>query len=304
MADIGDMIHTLLVEREGGMPAKEIAICIGKSRSEVNSYLYSHLERFEKDSSYVPNWHISNAAMESDPVMLKLQNRANAKEFSLSEFETVADWDDSSGFIGAIQYVTRNGRVIDCDSQSEYLLLSYLEENELVKDIGGQALQVTYESAFVTGKRYQPDIVVLTHDNHIAIFEVKAASAMSNHMNMEKYDALAEFCKGHGYMYVMLDPKENFVTFEDVRDMDVQEDLLEMFEVWMDEPEPVLKSFDESDVDLWYKTYGQGVTRKTFNLQVHSLIIFYRWYNLFKHGFRVYNRPVKLDSDHNVVEFM
>lgn len=60
--------------------------------------------------------------------------------------------------------------------------------------------------------------------------------------------------------------------------------------------------FDDSDVAEWYAKYGEGYTKREFLLQVHSLVLYYEWYNFYTHGFQVYTRPVKLDKYQNVIE--
>ena len=277
------------------MSARAIANIIQTTRSSVNSLLYAHPEDFIKDDSYVPLWRLAEDSYsdfeETDPIMLKLQNRTESKEFTQEYFDSLADWKYGEAFIGKYQYKTKSGNIIECDSKSEIKLLEYLENNKLVKDIGGQMLNIKYDSAFRTDLDYFPDIVALTRDNRIAVFEVKPATAMDNHKNMEKYQSLSLYCQKYGFMYAMIDPECNFSTFEEIRDMSVCSDLLNMFEEWNEEPNTKTrsyKSFDNDDVEEWYEMYGTGYTKKDFALQVHSLIMYYEWYNFYTHGFMAY----------------
>ena len=190
-------------------------------------------------------------------------------------------------------------------------LLNYLKEHDLVLDIAGQSLCIKYDSAFLNGKDYYPDIVFLTKDHHIAIIEVKASSAMDQHMNMEKCEALEDYCDRYGYEYMMVDPDNSFMTFEELRDMPVNSDLLDIFrimeeikeEIENDPKEPYLK-FDDNDVKEWYKKYGTGMTKKQFLLQVHSLVAYYDWYNFFSNGFLAYSRPVLLGKEYEVLTWI
>ena len=316
MADIGEKIKKVLNTSGKGISARDIANKIGSTRGSVNSYLYAHTDEFEKDDSYVPLWTIRSTTycenlLELDPVILKLQNREGARIFSQKDFDNLADWKNGKAYIGDYQYKTESGRTIKCDSKSEIALLEYLEENGLVQDIGGQALQIRYDTAFRTGCSYKLDIVAFLHDGHIAVFEVKPTSAMDNHTNIEKYRSLAKYCEEQGFMYVMIDPAARFMSFEELRDMAVCTERLVIFEKINDKPhtskEPY-KYFDDLDVEEWYQKYGSGWSKEQFKLHVHSLIIYYDWYNVSKHGFRAYSRPVKLqkndDETYSVIDYL
>ena len=90
MADIGAKIKKVLSSSSKGMSARDIANKIGSTRGLVNSYLYAHTDEFEKDDSYVPLWTIRcttycKNVLELDPVILKLQNREEARIFSQKE---------------------------------------------------------------------------------------------------------------------------------------------------------------------------------------------------------------------------
>lgn len=307
MADIGAKIKKVLNASDRGMSARDIANEIGSVRGSVNSYLYAHTDEFEKDDSYVPLWNIRRATYCEtvsvlDPVMLKLQNREGARIFSQEDFYNLADWENGIANVGGYQYKTENRNIIKCDSKSEMMLLEYLEENGLVQDIGGQALQIRYDTEFRTGCSYQPDIVAFLSDGHIAVFEVKPTSAMGNHKNIEKYRSLKKYCEEQGLMYVMIDPMSEFMSFEELRDMAVCTELLAMFEELNNRPhtskEPY-KYFDDSDVEEWYQKYGAGWSKKEFRLHVHSLIIYYDWFNVSQYGFRAFSRPVKLQKIDN-----
>ncbi len=316
VTDIGEKIKKVLRASDKGMSARDIANKIGSTRGCVNSYLYAHTDEFEKDASYVPLWTIRGTnyyknAMELDPVILKLQNREGARIFSQKDFDNLADWENGKAYIGDYPYKTESGKTINCDSSSEVLLLEYLEENGLVQDVGGQALNIRYDTAFRTGCSYKPDIVAFLRDGHIAVFEVKPTSAMDNHKNIEKYRSLAKYCEEQGFLYGMIDPAAGFTTFEELRDMPVCTELLVMFEELNDKPhtsKKPYKYFDDTDVEEWYQKYGSGWSKEQFKLHVHSLIIYYDWYSVSKHGFRVYSRPVKLqkidNGSYSVIDYL
>ena len=311
MADnlsLKDQIDSLLSGRSIGLKAIVIAKKLGVSRYSVNSFLYKNLDKYQKDKYY--RWIIKPSKV-LDPVLSKLNNKENAKPFSLSEFEKIASWQHGKTHTKNApvkQYKTHSGAVIDCDSKSELKMLSYLEENDLVLRLGGQSLRIDYETPFTKHSEYYPDIVALTKDNHIAVIEVKPATAMDYHKNMEKYHALEVYCLERGYMYMMIDPDEGYITYEELREMPVSEGLFAEFsklDEMPDTDDEPYKYFDQTLVNVWYELYGNGYTKKDFYLEVHSLIMFYGWHNLFTHGFKVFSRPVKLDKDsHEVVDYL
>lgn len=308
MADIAQEIKRVLSENPNGIKASAIAKETGWAKSAINSHLYNNPDLYDRDDSY--RWRMRNGATVTDPIMAKLQNWDNARICSQEDFDGLADWshgENHSAYRSARQYVTKKGNRIDCDSNGEYTMLQYLEENNLVLDLGGQALRILYDSAFRENLEYYPDIIALTRDHHIAVIEVKPATAMDYHKNIEKYYALRSYCSQNGFLYMMVDPQMNYMTFEEVRDMDVSTDLYSAFEEWdqttVDGEVPLL-TFNDGHVEEWYELWGNGYSKANFRLQVHSLVLYFEWYNCYKNGFLVYNRPVKVDGNRNVVEYL
>ncbi len=288
-----DILEVLLHHSEG-IKARDIADILGIDKSLINSCLYSNQEIFERDDEY--RWYAREDSDDDgkydDPVLQKLNNVENAEYFSLDEFNSLADWGVclSPGDVPTKYYhVTRTGNIINCDSKSELAMWEYLKEKELIVAGGGQKLRIPYETSFRSDLSYYPDMVVLTKLNHIAIIEVKAATAMDNHSNMEKYAGLEEYCYEHGYEFMMIDPINGFITYDELRDMRVVEGLCELFEV---HDEDSCFHFDKEDVAEWYEELGDGLTKKDFELMVHSCVIYFNWFNKFKNGFEVTNRPI------------
>ena len=303
MATLKQKIDSYLTKHPGTM-AKDMASSFGVSRKEVNSVIYSNRDEYEQDSAY--RWYLADTFGYVDDILKKLNNVSGAKEFTVEEFEALADWPSGvshSGNTGIDPYVFPNGDKVSCDSKYEKQLLKYLDENDLVLRCGGQALCIQYDSEFVKGKSYYPDIVVLTKKHHIAVIEVKPSVSMSYHLNMEKYRALADYCEQQGFEYMMIDPQDGFKTYDEIADMGVCPELLEYFEKSVTGSRKY-RTFSNKDVEKWYADYGDGCTKKEFRLQVHSLIIYFNWYNLFDKGFKVFSCPVKLDNDFNVIEVL
>ena len=139
MKDFKSNIYKLLLENES-MSAKDIARKLNCSTSDVNRFIY-YCDEFEKDDSYVPLWSIKisrekRKALQSDPVMLKLQNREGAKKFTKKDFDELADWDESDAYIDKEDYITNGGKIIECDSPEEVMLLEYLEKMDWLKKSG------------------------------------------------------------------------------------------------------------------------------------------------------------------------
>ncbi len=234
-------------------------------------------------------------------VLSKLQNRDNARRFSQNYFDNLAEWIDGDSPSGnpVDIHITERGHIIACDSADEIAFLNYLKENHVVKDVRGQSLKIPYENAFGNVKMYSPDIAVLTNENQIAIFEVKSLTAMSYHSNMEKYRGLEAYCKEKGFMYAMIAPATNYMSYEELKYKELRSDqaLEDLFETCSGIDSPYESTpFKYEDVKLWYQKYGNGLSMNEFKIEVHSLILFYEWYNCYKNGFCVYSKPIKFES--------
>lgn len=304
MANIGEKINNILSKNPNGLTAREIASKISETKKDVNSYLYYHEVAYTKlpprNGSMAPVYILAGANSSDDIVLNKLNGTESAKTFTLEEYNRIADWSCCNSHAEekpAGTFYSKFGKKIEYDSKSELLLLQYLEDNNLVLAVGGQSLCIKYDSAYRSDRNYYPDIIALTKDFHIAIFEVKAAGAMANHTNIEKYNALSAYCKSHGYLYAMIDPAENYITYEEFRDMPVCQHLIDTFAELAKQVEkrPSALLFDSNTVDRWYDEFGSGYTKKEFRLQVHSMIVYYDWYNKSKYSFKVYGNPVAVD---------
>ena len=196
-------------------------------------------------------------------------------------------------------YVTNTGNVIECDSKSEVKMLEYLEDNDLVLAIGGQNLTIKYSSAFRKNLEYHPDIIALTNEGHIAIIEVKSITSMDYHLNLEKYDALEMYCEDNGFEYMMIDPANEFMTLDELEDLDNAERLDELMwelqDIENENDNPVLL-FNDTTVESWYPEYSEYMTRKEFKIAVHACVDKFGWYNVYKNGFMVYSKPIRYNA--------
>ena len=231
-----------------------------------------------------------------DPILAKLMNNNDAKTFSESYFDKIANWTyGESFFADPIIIDLPDGNQIECDSQSEVILIKYLISKGLVKKIAGQNLLIKYSTAFSKNCRYYPDIVLLTNDNHVAIIEVKPVTAMSYHKNMEKYAALQDYCKKNGYAYMMIDPADNFITYDDILctpiPKEIKDRLYSYLELLLGKSKTCL--LEKEDISMLYEEFSKKYTKGTFEKYIHYMIIQNNWYNKFTNGFLVFEKPQK-----------
>ena len=319
-----EKIKDLLMKYPNGLKAEEIASKLGISVIYLKPFLYSDecKDIFVRDENLT--WSLKdrtqiiksrNKMPKKQPEKLKehwflskFKNKDATKRCSSDDFNNLADWSCGKSPSGKpIKKIkTKCGNIIECDSNSEIRILEYLERSGVVSAIGGQALTIDYPTYFTSHNKYSPDIVILTNDNRIGIIEVKPAIAMSYHLNIEKYNALQKYCEENGFMFMMVDPDSDYITFEELKNKSVPDSIKKIFAP-IEEAVSIgtidLFHFDKKDVDRWYKPFKNDFERSVFDLLLHSHIIQKGWFNTFDRGFNFYNRPVKLDCDHNVIEY-
>ena len=318
-------IKNLLMKYPDGLKAEKIASKLGISVIYLKPFLYSECKDIlVRDDNLI--WSLKekpkqikkprNKRTGKQPekpkehwFLSKFQNKDAAKRCSSDDFNNLADWScgksPSNKPIKKIK--TKCGNIIECDSSSEIRMLEYLERSEVVSAVGGQALTIDYPTCFTAHNKYSPDIVILTTDNRIGIIEVKSTKAMSYHLNIEKYNALQKYCEENGFMFMMVDPDSDYMTFEELKNKSVPDSIKKIFAP-MEEAISIgtidIFHFDNKDVDRWYKQVRNDYKRSDFELLLRSLIIQKGWFNKFDRCFNFYNRPVKLDHNHNVIEYM
>ena len=228
-------------------------------------------------------------------VLSKLKNRNKARKFTREEFNQLADWEycrsfNEDGYI----YTLPNGNQIECDSKSELKILDYLVSRKLALEIGGQELCIPYDTAFRESVSYYPDLVILTKDFHIAIIEIKPVTAMSNHTNIEKYNALKEYCDEHRYEYMMVDPDHDYMTYDDLQKMHIPREIVKRVDDYLVEyyggKDCLL---EKSDIPILYEDLEEEYKKRDFELYLHALVIQRGWYNFYKNGFQVYEKPIR-----------
>lgn len=307
-------IYSVIAGSEAPIKAKQIADLLGLSRGDVNSYLYSNLDTYARDEQYrwsiIRNWDAPKVVCTNgtdDKLfrisnLKKLNNKEGARIFSQEEFDSLADWSygrTKSGKEPVDVYTTRTGNVIECDSSYEKKLLEHFESHDLVLEMGGQSLDIGYESDFKRGS-YYPDVFIYTVTHHIAVIEVKTIAFMAKHTNIEKYRSLGKYCKERGFMYMMVDPTRDYMTFEEYREENVVPCIIDIFDELQenlpeDEDEPI---FTTEDVKRWYDEQGKfaGISYTEFVLQVKSMVAYLGWFSQRGSELAVYRKPVKWEG--------
>lgn len=323
MTKKGERILKVLSEHQDGIKASDIATILGFTRREVNQFLTYEQTEYIKTDDYLwvsKNKKTSeliertnnldrminelairlgvNFTSKVNPVIAKLNNKEKAKTFTHSQFRALADW--SYGHSQGEQkpkgvFKTKTGNRIEYDSSLELKMLEYLEKNDLVKEIGGQSLCIKYSSPYRCGLNYYPDIVVYTKDERIAIIEIKPATSMSYHQNIDKYEELKTYCKKKGFMYMMVDPENDYMTIDDLEKMKIPKEIVVRVESYL---KNILGKTDDcllekDDISILYEQFEEEYTKGEFELYLHALIIQKSWYNKFKHGFMVFENPVQ-----------
>lgn len=250
----------------------------------------------DKTSYYVMK--DTNICFLYDGVLKQFSNFEGAKEYSNEDFERLANWDDSidkslkESIKGNLKYKTRK---LPFASKSEEKMINYLIKSKLIDNVGVQNLLLHYDSNYSKNKDYYPDIAILTKDNHIGIIEVKNTNHMTYHLNINKYNALKEYCLQNGYLYMMIDPDNKYLTFEELKTKNINNEVRILVDNWIEENKDTKNCFTRKDVDQWYKEFFENkMSKKSFETQILSLIIQYGLYNRGnKTIFEVYTKPVK-----------
>ena len=111
-----------------------------------------------------------------------------------------------------------------CDSHLERRFMKNLFTNGFITDARSEALELEYASARMQGKRYFPDFVMKLYDGRVAVVEMKNLSSMGYHLNIDKYESLAAFCREQGYLYAEIardGESRHYVSAEQLKGMPV-----------------------------------------------------------------------------------
>jgi len=112
--------------------------------------------------------------------------------------------------------ITKSKKEVSYDSPYEKKIIEDLDKCSFVKGIKTQSLIIEYK--LKQGhkiKKYYPDIQVLLQDGRFVLIEVKPFKEMVNKHNMDKHEALIDYCKKNRYGYAILD--HDYHSFEDIK---------------------------------------------------------------------------------------
>ena len=119
------------------------------------------------------------------------------------------------------RYILKTGkRELYCDSKLERRFLSYIFGKGFATDAKTEGLELTYSSRQMSGKHYYPDFILKLYDGTVAVVEMKNLSSVGNHLNIDKYEALKEFCTQNGYRYAEIAKDHvinRYVSAEDIK---------------------------------------------------------------------------------------
>lgn len=261
---------------------------------DIEAYCYKKEEPKTKKKKTIKRKASSRAVEKQNLVLAKLKNRNKAKKFTVKEFKALADWSYCPSFVdNGYVYTLQNGNRIECDSKSEVEFLDYLVSKKLALEIGAQKICIKYDTAFRKNCEYYPDVVVLTKDNHIALVEIKSVSAMSNHTNIEKYTALKTYCENNRYEYMMVDPQEHYITFDDLQKLTVPKEIRDRVKKYIESKKDTV-ILEKDDVNNLVNEFRDVYKRIDFELYLHAMVIQNKWYNVYKNGFKVFEKPQKI----------
>ena len=298
------LIDKILSDNPQGIKACRIAKELSIARREINSFLYSNSKKYRRDENY--KWYLRESDSkkvsyeERDPILIKLNNRENAKEFELEDFMNLDEtfhWKICKSHkkekIYRQNVINKNGFSMDLDVRTEEKFFNHInKKTSAVSHFGAQnfCIQYKYRPEQKKWKNYFPDFVVYTKDKHIAIVEIKDTKAMTYFVNIDKYIALRGFCRENGFEYMMIDPGNDNITFDELCSFD---DIDILLEDEFDTMRPSSKRiYDDTFFNRWYNDNKYfykdcGYNKKDFDTEVSALILRNNMHNDYKWGFHI-----------------
>ncbi len=244
----------------------------------VIEYLVVQGQLIRQGSDLHVNQTISQIRHELDRIF---ENRDNAKAFNETELLSLCDWNGTHKKAEPVQSImTNDGYLFHCDSLEEVSILKKLSKKMFYKHMRGQSFSIPYTRNTKKKRLYFPDIVMLTHDDRIAIIEVKQTRMMSYFEYILKYEAMKQYCIEKGYIYTMCD--RTFTTFESLKTLKISASLKRQFE-------EILMTqgyFNNASFKTMSKTMN---TKQKHHLQLHltALVIQNNLKNKAKYGFDI-----------------
>lgn len=123
---------------------------------------------------------------------------------------------------------SNGGRKVFCGSPLACQFLKALFASGYISDARSGALELGYATPRMAEQRYFPDFVLKLYDGRIAVVETKELSSIGYHLNIAKYNALAAYCREHGFVYAEVafdDETGRYISAEQLKALPVDESL-------------------------------------------------------------------------------
>ena len=184
-------------------------ICKGYFHSEIDVAKFKQLldeELSKKKQEYA---HLEKARIYNESInrLIRFPNKRRYitdEDFSRLKTERLVNSDQED-----LKDFRFNEESYQCESYLEQHILQKFLVNGTFKSIKTQSLKIPFKDHF-----YHPDFQCLTHDNHLVLIEIKPLFRMGECTNIEKFEALKEYCIKYGFGYLIIDGRGN--SFEDI----------------------------------------------------------------------------------------
>ena len=166
-------------------------------------------QKDEKDDTKQPDDELPVIEVQKGPLDNEFANRFNQMlvgdsliyQQALDELfpDVTKNYDSSAKNKAVVKLPT--DRFVYCDSKLERRFIQYLFEKGYLLDAKSEALELEYSSQQTDNKKYYPDFVLKLYNNKIAIVEMKNMATIGYHLNIDKYEALKNYCNQNHYLY-------------------------------------------------------------------------------------------------------
>ncbi len=197
------------------------------------------------------------------------QNVDNAKTFTESDLESLANWDLLPPALKKTKIFrteTIDNRIVTFNSEPEWNTYQALKEKGFIQSFRAQSLMVPYASYFKGDKHYYPDFIFLTPEGYIAIVESKPSSIMNTFLVRCKYEGLRHYCESRGFIYAMMD--ETLTTLEMIKVEKQNNDITRFFDALFDE----VGVFNDEAIKLVYQHFPDQSQKEIKEILGHHVL--------------------------------
>ena len=103
-------------------------------------------------------------------------------------------------------YLKKANKEVPYESNLQYKVLLYLDNNDYVSEINTQCIEIKYE---INGeiRMCYPNIVIKTIDEEVCIIEVKSLYSMALYNNILRFRIIHKYCQKYGLGYTIIDDR-------------------------------------------------------------------------------------------------